>query len=235
MTLEYENLQPVHAGLDVADWFHEGVGRIQPTQDGSGLDLACLGSQQGARGCMAFFKTPLPDHVAISYELTVHSQRGLIINYLALRAISGEDPFDPASTLPAREGIMANYWAHEYGLQSYHLSFSRYNDKGVHTGTANIRRNPGGLLVGHGVDPVRLTGVPFRIRITKDLGAIQFFVNDQHAISTVDHAINLGPIPGHGYFGFRLVGDDVRITVKDFAIHAITPASVWSPWVLKPK
>jgi hypothetical protein len=234
MTLHYENLAPLHVATAPSDWLHEGIGKILPTPDARGIDLACLDSKQGAQGCMAFFKSPLPDHIAISYELTVHSQRGLVINYLALRGLAGENPFDPASQLPPRTGIMANYWASEFGLQSYHLSFSRYNDKGIHTGTANIRRNPGGYLVGHGIDPVRLTGTPFHVRITKDLGAIQLFINDQLAIASVDHATNMGPIPDQGYFGFRLVGSDVRITIKDFAVHTIAPASLWSPWLFKP-
>jgi len=236
MTILYENTGLLHQSNSPADWIHEGIGEIvsTPGQPGA-LDFACLGSIQGAEACMGFFKTPLPDQVEISYELTVHSQRGLVINYFALWGINGEDPFAPGCTLPPRTGIMANYWAKEFGLRSYHISVSRYNDKGIHTGTANIRRNPGGLLVGHGVDPVRTTNTPFRIRITKDLGAIQYHVNDVLAFACVDHATNLGPIPDQGYFGFRLIGSDVRITVKDFAVHAIKPASLWSPWVMKAK
>jgi hypothetical protein len=233
MTIHYDDQEELHSGVTAADWAHEGVGTITATADGRGMDLACLGSKQGAQGCMAFFKHALPDQISVSYELTVHSQAGLVINYLALRGIQGESVLDETSGLPGRTGIMANYWAKEFGLQSYHLSFTRYNDKGVHTGTANIRRNPGGLLVGHGVDPIREVGRVFKLRITKDLGAVQLFVDGVLAMAAVDHATNLGPIPDGGHFGFRLVGDDVRATVKDFKVKKITAASVWTPWVFK--
>ncbi len=233
MTLYYDDQEELHGDVTADDWAHEGVGKIEGTGDRRGIDLVCLGSKQGARGCMAFFRHALPDQIAVSYELTVHSQAGLVINYLAMRGINGESVLDPTSGLPARDGIMANYWASEFGLQSYHLSFTRYNDKGVHTGTANIRRNPGGLLVGHGVDPVREVGRAFKLRITKDRGAVQLFVDGVLAMACVDHATNLGPIPDGGHFGFRLVGDDVRVTVKDFCVKKIAAASVWTPWVMK--
>lgn len=120
---------------------------------------------------MAFFRPTLPNQIAIEYDLTVRSHGGLVINYLAIRGRNGEDMIEDRDALPPRTGIMKDYWGFDAGLQSYHVSFSRFNDKGEHTGTANWRRNPGLCMVGHGIDPVTQLARTFHTRITKDAAA----------------------------------------------------------------
>lgn len=207
---------------DLARWHHEGIGECTALP-GDGLHLHCLGSAQGGPGCMAFFRYDLPDQVAIEYNLVVHSQGGLVINYLAIRGMKGEDLIHDAARLAPRNGAMKNYFALKWGLQSYHVSISRFNDKGVHTNTSNWRRNPGSLLVGHGNDPIRVIGRRYAIRLIKDEGFLQLFVDGEFAHGVVDRDTARHPIPDWGKFGFRLIGSDVRAEVSAFRVHRVTP------------
>jgi hypothetical protein len=49
--------------------------------------------------------------------------------------------------LPARKGIFSDY-IYDMKMRSYHVSISRYNDEGKHTGVSNWRRNPGIFMMG---------------------------------------------------------------------------------------
>lgn len=221
MTLHYEMKERIAGDdfVDLGQWDHEGVGTMSPLS--GGMRLHCAESAQGAEGCMAFFKPDLPDQVAIEYEIIVHSQGGLVINYIALRGLKGEDALRDRHLLEPRTGVMRNYFALKWGLQSYHLSFSRFNDEGIHTQTSNWRRNPGLILVGHGHDPVQQTGRKYRIRLTKDKGALQFFVDGQFAHGCIDRDTSRYPIPDYGKFGLRLIGKDVAADIFSFNVHRI--------------
>jgi hypothetical protein len=228
---EYENDSELHAddfSAGFARWHHEGVGDIQHSPDG-GMRLHCLGSRQGAQACMAFFRPNLPDLIAVEYDITVRSHGGLIINYVAIRGQKGEDLIEDAAKLEPRTGIMANYYSDIWGLQSYHVSVSRFNDKGEHTGTCNFRRNPGSILMCHGIDLVKEIDKPYHIRLVKDAGHVQLFVNGEHALGFVDRHTERGPIPDHGKFGFRLIGSDVKADVANFRVLKLKPnRKVWS-------
>ena len=229
-TFDYENAELLHeddfsGGFD--RWHHEGIGEIAPGPDGQ-MRLHCFGSHQGAEGCMAFLRPTLPDLVAVEYDLTVRSHGGLIINYIAIRGLGGEDMIDDRDKLEPRTGIMANYFSKVWGLQSYHMSISRFSDKGVHTGTCNFRRNPGCLLVAHGIDLVRQIDRTYHIRLIKDAGHFQLFVDDQCAMGFVDRDTSRYPIPDYGKFGFRLIGSDVLADVANFAVYSLKPNP--SPW-----
>jgi hypothetical protein len=223
MEFDYENAECLHtdnfsAGLEY--WHHEGIGAIGPAP-GGGMRLHCAGSRQGGEGCMAFFRPTLPDRVAYEYDLTVRSHGGLVINYLAIRGLRGEDMIEECDRLEPRTGIMANYYARKWGLQSYHVSISRFNDAGEHTGTCNWRRNPGSILMAHGVDLVREINRRYRIRIVKDGGHCQLYVDGCCAHGFVDRAAARGPTPDGGKFGFRLIGSDVMADVENFAVFRV--------------
>jgi len=220
MPVPYENIELLHADdfADFTAWHHEGVGEIAPAP--GGMRMHCFGSKQGAEGCMAFFRPTLPDQIAVEYDITVRSHGGLVINYLAIRGLHGEDMIDDRAQLPPRAGVMRDYWAAEKGLQSYHVSFSRFGDDGVHTDTSNWRRNPGLLLIGHGIDPVQEIGRQYHIRITKDYGHCQFYADDTFAHAFVDHDASR-PIPDYGKFGFRLIGSDVAADIVNFRVYRI--------------
>ncbi|MCG3147945.1 MAG: putative protein YesU [Verrucomicrobiae bacterium] len=232
MPIVYANKQLLYADefTTLARWLHEGGGQIERAPDG-GMRLHCFGSEQGGRGCMAFFTPTLPDHVAIEYEIVVRSHGGLVINYVAIRGLNGEDLIEDRDKLPPRTGVMADYFSPTKGLQSYHVSFSRFDDRGVHTDTSNIRRNPGGLLVSEGIDPCMEINRPYRIRVCKSAGHFQFYVDGVYAHGFFDRDTAQYPVPDRGKFGFRLIGSDVLVDVRDFSVFAIEPQpNIWKPW-----
>ena len=222
MPIPYGDLNELHRD-DFADfdaWHHEGIGDIERAPDG-GMRLHCFGSKQGGQGCMAFFRPTLPDQIAIEYDIIPRSHGGLIINYIALRGLNGEDMIEDRNKLPERTGVMKDYWGYDWGLQSYHVSFSRFNDQGQHTGTANWRRNPGLYMVGHGNDPVTELDRSYHIRITKDAGSLQCFVDGRFAHGFVDWRDQPLPIPDTGKFGFRTIGSDVLVDIANFQVKRI--------------
>lgn len=222
MPLQYEDKELLYRDdfADLSNWHHEGIGSLEALV-GGGMHLHCLGSRQGGAGCMAFFRTDLPDQISVEYDVVVHSHGGLVINYLAIRGLQGEDLIEDAAKLPPRTGEMKNYFARKWRLQSYHVSFSRFDDQGRHTNTSNWRRNPGCLLVGHGNDLVQELDRKYRIRITKDDSYLQLYVNGVFAHGVVDRDASRYPIPDYGKFGFRLIGADVKADVFDFHVHRI--------------
>ena len=222
MPLDYENKELLHEDhfTDLSRWHHEGLGSLG-TLNGGGMHLVCPGSKQGGAGCMAFFRPTLPDQIAVEYDIVIHSHGGLVINYVAIRGLQGEDLITDAARLEPRTGEMKNYFARKWGLQSYHVSFSRFDDQGRHTNTSNWRRNPGLLLVGHGNDPARELGRTYHVRITKDEGYLQLFVDGIFAHGVVDRDTSHYPIPDSGKFGFRLIGSDVSADVFQFRVHRI--------------
>ena len=232
MPIQYPDGKQLHADdfATLGGWHHEGIGRLAPAP-GGGLRLHCVGSQQGAEGCMAFFRPTLPDHIAVEYDIVVRSHGGLVINYIAIRGRNGEDLIRDRDTLPPRTGVMADYFSSRMGLQSYHVSYSRFNDKGEHTSTSNLRRNPGGLLVGEGIDPCMAINRSYRIRLCKSGGHVQFHVDGIYAHGCLDRDTSCYPIPDHGKFGFRLIGSDVMADITNFTVHAIEPLpAIWTPW-----
>ena len=229
MPIEYEDGELLFAddfkALD--NWHHEGTGRIAPAPAG-GMRLHCFGSRQGREGCMAFFRPTLPDHVAVSYDIVIRSHGGLVINYLAIRGLKGEDLVEDLDALPPRTGVMADYYLASQGLQSFHVSFSRFGDDGRHTATSNWRRNPGCLLVAHGVDPCQQIDRRYRVRITKDAGHCQFYCDGAFAHGLIERDTSEYPIPDGGKFGFRLIGSDVMADVAAFRVHRIRPdEKIW--------
>ncbi len=232
MPIHYENERLLHADdfAELTNWHHEGVGEIQRAPDG-GMRLHCFGSQQGREGCMGFFRPTLPDHIAVEYDLVVRSHGGLVINYVAIRGLNGEDLIEDRDRLPERKGVMADYFSAGKRLQSYHISYSRFNDQGEHTDTSNIRRNPGGLLIGQGIDPCMEINRPYHIRICKTRGHFQFHVDGVFASGFFDRDQSQYPIPDYGKFGFRLIGSDVMADISKFRVHAIEPQEkIWEPW-----
>ena len=193
------------------------------------MRLHCFGSRQGREGCMAFFRPTLPDRIAVEYDIIIRSHGGLVINYVAIRGIRGEDMIAEADRLEPRTGIMANYWSRQWGLQSYHVSISRFRDAGEHTGTCNWRRNPGCYLVAHGKDYVRELNRGYHIELVKDAGHLALSVDGECAHGFVDRDETRGPIPDTGKFGFRLIGSDVAADVSDFKVRRLGPCEkVWA-------
>ncbi len=224
MTIPYAQGELLHQDplTDLSNWHHEGTGEISPAANG-GMQLHCFGSAQGREGCQAFFRADLPDCIAVEYDLTVLSQGGLVINFLAMRGLQGEDMIADADRLRPRAGVFGDYVSATADLQSYHVSVSRFGDDGVHTGTSNWRRNPGLILVGHGEDLVNTIGKTYRMRLVKDRISLQLFVDGCFAHGCIDRLAGEHGIPDTGKFGFRLIGSDVKAEVINFRAYAIEP------------
>ena len=131
-------------------WHHEGIGELtQPEADI--MQLNCVGSKQGAAGCMAFCRQDFPDSICIEYEMRALTNRGLLITFIAAQGRQGEDMI---TELPAREGIFADYILNPR-LHCYHVSISRYDDKGIRL-----------ALNGKGVGQIRITDGKFPVKDT---------------------------------------------------------------------
>lgn len=204
---------------NLENWRHEGGGKLvlDPGQPGT-LRLECVGSRQGSRGTQAFCLTDFPDGIAVEYDIKVLTKKGLVLTFIATRGIDGEDMFDPRQ--PKRQGIFDDY-VRNPKLRSYHVSISRYGDKGEHTGVSNWRRNPGLHLMGQGADLCKEINRWYRVRIVKDGGRLQLGVDGVLAHEFTDPGELKTPMPDSGKVGFRAIGADVRALIRNFKVTAL--------------
>lgn len=201
---------------NLKNWHHEGGGKLtQPEKDL--MQLNCIGSKQGKAGCMAFCRKDFPDNICIEYDLRVVTSKGLVITFIASKGRNGEDMI---TELPAREGIFADYIFNP-GMRSYHVSVSRYNDKGEHTGVSNWRRNPGIFMMGQQEDLCKKINTWYHIEIIKKGGLLQLAVDGKLAGGFIDPDEIPEPIPSDGKVGFRAIGSEVIAQVKNFKITSL--------------
>jgi hypothetical protein len=204
---------------DLANWRHEGDGAMKLDKEEPGtLRLECLESRQGGAGAQAFCLKDFPDGIAVEYDLKVLTRNGLVITFVAIKGSQGEDLFDPA--LPKRTGVFGDYVRSDR-LVSYHVSVSRYDDKGVHTGESNWRRNPGLNLMKSGQDFCKEINRWYRIRIVKDGGHCQLGVDGKLAHEFADPGELKAPLPADGKVGFRAIGSEVRMLARNFRVTAL--------------
>jgi hypothetical protein len=207
---------------DLENWHAEGlVSGLSVTGDG-GMRLDCTGSQQGGVGCMAFARPDFPDGIAIEYELFVEAKNGLIITFVAMKGLNGEDAI---TGVPARKGTFGDYIGTGKGVtpttRSYHVSMSRYNDAGEHTGVTNWRRNPGLHLMGQGPDPCKRIRTPYAISICKDGPHLQLQVDGNVVTDFTDPGELPDEIPTAGKVGFRLIGARAIAQIRDFRVRKL--------------
>ena len=87
------------------------------------------------------------------------------------------------------------------------------------------------MLVGHGVDPCREINRTYHLRLIKDRGSLQLFVDGTYAHGCIDRDTSAYPIPDTGKFGFRLIGSDVMVDIQRFRVFRIEPNDkLWAPW-----
>ncbi|OGV64099.1 MAG: hypothetical protein A3K19_06120 [Lentisphaerae bacterium RIFOXYB12_FULL_65_16] len=202
------------ASLD--NWHHEGIGQLATPEPGI-FELACVGSKQGAEGCMAFCRNDFPDNICIEYDLRALTNKGLVITFIAAQGRHGEDII---TGLPKRQGVFADYIFNP-NLRCYHLSVSRYDDKGEHTGVSNWRRNPGIFLMAQQPDLCKVHDTWYHIVIVKQGKLLQLSVNGEPAGGFVDRDDIPEPIPAAGKIGFRTIGADVRVQFRAFKVTAL--------------
>ena len=206
------------ASLD--DWHLEGLtGGVTLVPLGE-LRLACEGSKQGSFGAMAFCKTDFPDNIAIEYDLVVENHNGLLITFVAMRGVNGEDAI---TGVPPRQGVFDDYVGENASTRSYHVSVCRYDDEGKHTGVSNWRRNPGLNLMVSGKDLCTEVGRRYRVRITKRGPACAVEVDGQLGAHFVDPQTLPGPIPGSGKIGFRAIGSNAVFRISNLRVTALQP------------
>lgn len=203
---------------DLSNWHHEGIGKLTQPEPNV-MQLNCVGSGQGSKGCMAFSTTNFPDSIIIEYDLRVLTTNGLFITFIASQGRRGEDMFEE---LPAREGNFKDYVANP-DLRSYHVSVSRYNDEGKHTGVSNWRRNPGLFLMAEQPDLCKEPGTWYHIKIIKQGGLLQMAVDGKFAGGFKDLGQIPEEMPKAGKIGFRAIGKKVIAQVKNFKVAAVKP------------
>ncbi len=197
-------------------WAHEGRGELTQPEPHV-MQLNCVGSRQGRAGCMAFCRVDFPDDICIEYDLRVLTTNGLVITFVAAQGRRGEDML---TELPKREGIFADY-VYSPRLRCYHVSVSRYNDKGEHTGVSNWRRNPGLFLMAQQPDLCKEPRRWRHIAIVKKGPLLQMAVDGRLAGGFVDPDEIPEPLPSAGKVGFRAIGSEVLAQVKNFKVTAL--------------
>jgi hypothetical protein len=195
-------------------WHLEGM-KAGVSIDRGQMRLACEGSKQGAVGVMAFLKQDLPDNIAIEYDLLVENHNGLLITFVAMTGLKGEDAITEA---PKREGIFADYYD---GTRSYHVSICRYEDDGKHTGVSNWRRNPGLNLMVSGKDWCTETGKTYHVKITKRGPHCRVEVDGKVGAEFTDPQKLPGPIPAGGKIGFRAIGSKAVFRISNLKVTAL--------------
>jgi hypothetical protein len=198
------------------NWHHEGGGKLSQPEKNM-LQLNCLESSQGNAGCMAFCREDFPDNICVEYDLRAVSSKGLIITFIASKGRNGEDMI---TELPARKGIFADYIFNPR-MRSYHVSVSRYNDKGEHTGVSNWRRNPGIFMMAQQEDLCKEINTWYHISIIKKKSLLQLGVNGKLAGGFIDPDEIPEPIPSDGKIGFRAIGSEVIAQIKGFKVKSL--------------
>ena len=198
---------------DLTAWAVEGRNTVYARDNR--LVLECIGSRQGGVGTHVFCRRDFPDEIAVEFTLRVRRSDGLVITFIALQGRNGEDAL---ADVPPREGVFRDYVGEEAAVRSYHVSVSRYDDRGEHTGVSNWRRNPGLHLMAQGEDLCKEIGTAYAVRIEKRGPACSLFVDGNPGPSFVDPRQLPGDIPRHGKVGFRAIGSAVVAEITDFRV-----------------
>lgn len=203
---KFENLE---------NWHLEGLKAGVSIPKAGELRLACEGSKQGSVGAMAFCKRDFPDNIAIEYDLVVENHSGLLITFVAMQGVDGQDAI---TGVPPREGVFADYVGDKATTRSYHVSVCRYDDEGKHTGVSNWRRNPGLNLMASGKDWCTEVGRVYHVRITKRGPSCRVEVDGKVGAEFTDPQTLSDPIPTVGKIGFRAIGSKAVFRVSNLKV-----------------
>jgi hypothetical protein len=184
------------------NWHLEGQKEAISISAPGTLRLACV-SAMGQVGAMAFYKRDLPDNICIEYDLVVENHNGLLITFVGMKGVNGEDAI---TGVPPRTGVFDDYVGQNASTRSYHVSVCRYMDDGVHSGVSNWRRNPGLHLMTSGKDWCTETNTPYHVKICKQGPRCWVDVNGKRGAEFADPQTLSEPIPTDGKFGFRAIG-----------------------------
>jgi hypothetical protein len=200
------------------NWHFEGLVEGVSNPRPGIMKLDCSGSEQGGAGCMAFCKRDFPDHISIEYDLYVEEKNGLVITFIAMAGLNGEDGI---TGVAPRTGVFRDYIGENASTRSYHVSISRYNDKAEHTGVSNWRRNPGLHLMGQGDDPCKEIRKWYHINIIKDGAHCALYVDGKLASEFNDPGEIDDEIPTSGKIGFRTIGSKAIAKISNFKVSSL--------------
>jgi hypothetical protein len=200
------------------NWHPEGfVEGVTLFEQGT-MRLDCSGSEQGGIGCMAFCKQDFTDSIAIEFDFYMEEKNGLVLVFCGMKGLNGEDAI---TELPLRKGMFDEYTGEDALIRSYHVSISRYDDNGVHTGVSNWRRNPGLHLMAQGEDYCKEIRKKYHIVIIKAGPTCQLQVDGKVASGFTDPQTLPDEIPTSGEIGFRAIGKKAIARISDFKIMAL--------------
>ena len=200
------------------NWHPEGaVSGVSISEPGT-MRLDCTGSKQGGVGCMSFCRKDFPDSICIEYDLYVEEKNGLVITFVAMQGLGGEDAI---TGVPAREGYFKDYIGEDASTRSYHVSLSRYGDDATHTGVSNWRRNPGLHLMGQGDDPCKEINKWYHVAIVKIGPTLQLQVDGKFASGFTDPDSLPDRIPSGGKVGFRAIGSKAIARISNFKVTSL--------------
>ncbi len=199
-------------------WHLEGYTSGVSLMHNGWLRLNCTGSQQGGIGVHAFIKKSFPDDICLAYDLLVEETSGLLITFLGMKGVHGEDAI---TGVPPRSGRFSEYTDSAAVVRSCHLSLSRYDDKGIHTGVSNWRRNPGLVLVGQGPDPCTETGKIYHVAIVKQGRRCQLQVDGKVVSGFNDQEAPTEAVPTDGKIGFRVIGSRAIVRIANLRVTAL--------------
>jgi len=179
------------------------------------MRLDCSGSKQGGLGCMAFCKHDFSDSICIEFDFFMEEKNGLVIVFCGMMGLNGEDAINE---VPERKGMFEEYTGVDAVIRSYHVSISRYDDNGVHTGVSNWRRNPGLHLMAQGEDHCKEIRKRYHIAIIKAGPTCQLQVDGKVASGFIDPQTMSDKIPTSGRVGFRAIGKNAIVRISNFKV-----------------
>ncbi len=199
-------------------WHLEGHTDGVSLMDDGWLRLDCTGSQQGGIGVHALLREDMPDSICLQFDLLIEKKNGLLITFLGMKGMNGEDAI---TGVPRRRGLFAEYTGEDAAVRSYHVSLSRYDDQGVHTGVSNWRRNPGLVLVGQGPDPCTEVNRVYHVAIIKQGRRCQLQVDGEVISGFIDREAVDSQAPGQGKIGFRVIGAQAVARIAKLRVTAL--------------
>jgi len=202
------------------NWHFEGLVDGVTNPEPGIMRLDCSGSKLGGAGCMAFCKIDFPDNIKIEYDLFVEEKNGLVITFIGMKGIHGQDAI---TGVPKRKGIFDDYVSKKASTRSYHVSLSRYNDQAEHTGVSNWRRNPGLHLMAQGKDLCKQIQKWYHITVIKNGPTCKLYVDGKPAGSFTDPQTLDGEIPTSGKIGFRAIGVRAVAKISNFKVSKYGP------------
>lgn len=164
-----------------------------------------------------------PSDIEVTWEFSPLKDSGLGILFFAATGKKGEHIFD--TRLQPRSGPYEQY--HHGDVNALHISYFRRSapdERAFHT--CNLRKSYGFHLVAQGADPIPCLAEaqnPYRLRLFKYKGTVDFFINDLLILHWVDDGQKVGPILGGGKIGFRQMAPLIA-EYSNLVVRAVVPA-----------